>query len=117
MRYFFSPMLRLQYETVLSLPSPQGIQRRITVTIAHETGNDIEWKEVKELVIGEERQKRRTEIYTRHLIKSPIWLIVIYWTVGRIRNTPESDETIIDPNILSLNILTAGYFWPKHDDK
>lgn len=31
----------------------QGIQRRITVTIAHETGNDIEWKEVKELVIGE----------------------------------------------------------------
>ena len=31
----------------------QGIQRRITVTIAHETGNDIEWKEVKELVVGE----------------------------------------------------------------
>uniref|UniRef100_A0A8C7ZVD0 plus-end-directed kinesin ATPase n=1 Tax=Oryzias sinensis TaxID=183150 RepID=A0A8C7ZVD0_9TELE len=30
----------------------QGIQRRIRVTIAHETGNDIEWKEVKELVIG-----------------------------------------------------------------
>uniref|UniRef100_A0A8C7I0M1 plus-end-directed kinesin ATPase n=1 Tax=Oncorhynchus kisutch TaxID=8019 RepID=A0A8C7I0M1_ONCKI len=57
----------------------QGIQRRITVTIAHETGNDVEWKEVKELV------------------------------VGRIRNTPEADETIIDPNILSLNILSAGY--------
>uniref|UniRef100_A0A8C4E828 plus-end-directed kinesin ATPase n=1 Tax=Dicentrarchus labrax TaxID=13489 RepID=A0A8C4E828_DICLA len=65
----------------------QGIQRRITVTIAHETGNDIEWKEVKELVIG------------------------------RIRNTPEADETIIDPNILSLNILSSGYFWPKHNDK
>ncbi|CAL8366756.1 unnamed protein product, partial [Boreogadus saida] len=65
----------------------QGIQRRITVTIAHETGNDIEWKEVKELV------------------------------VGRIRNTPEADETIIDPNILSLNILSSGYYWPKHDDK
>ncbi|XP_039877683.1 LOW QUALITY PROTEIN: kinesin-like protein KIF1A [Simochromis diagramma] len=64
----------------------QGIQRRIRVTIAHETGNDIEWKEVKELVIG------------------------------RIRNTPEADETIIDPNILSLNILTSGYVWPKHDD-
>ncbi|XP_077472141.1 kinesin-like protein KIF1A isoform X2 [Stigmatopora argus] len=64
----------------------QGIQRRITVTIAHENGNDIEWKEVKELVIG------------------------------RIRNTPEADETIIDPNILSLNILSSGYFWPKHDD-
>lgn len=36
---------------------------------------------------------------------------------GRIRNTPEADETIIDPNILSLNILSSGYFWPKHDDK
>ncbi|XP_061151551.1 kinesin-like protein KIF1A [Syngnathus typhle] len=65
----------------------QGIQRRITVTIAHENENDIEWKEVKELVIG------------------------------RIRNTPEADETIVDPNILSLNILSSGYFWPKHDDK
>uniref|UniRef100_A0A8C6M4J4 plus-end-directed kinesin ATPase n=1 Tax=Nothobranchius furzeri TaxID=105023 RepID=A0A8C6M4J4_NOTFU len=65
----------------------QGIQRRIRVTIAHEAGNDIEWKEVKELVIG------------------------------RIRNTPEADETIIDPNILSLNILSSGYIWPKHDDK
>ncbi|XP_072547440.1 kinesin-like protein KIF1A isoform X1 [Salminus brasiliensis] len=64
----------------------QGIQRRITVTIAHETGSDIEWKEVKELVIG------------------------------RIRNTPEADETIIDPNILSLNILSAGSFRPSYDD-
>ncbi|KAF1383864.1 hypothetical protein PFLUV_G00136270 [Perca fluviatilis] len=35
---------------------------------------------------------------------------------GRIRNTPEADETIIDPNILSLNILSSGYFWPKHSD-
>ncbi|XP_056912022.1 kinesin-like protein KIF1A isoform X4 [Takifugu flavidus] len=64
----------------------QGIQRRITVTIAHEGGNDFEWKEVKELVIG------------------------------RIRNRPEADETIIDPNILSLNILSSGYVWPKHND-
>lgn len=64
----------------------QGIQRRITVTIAHESGNDIEWKEVKELVIG------------------------------RIRNTPEADETIIDPNILSLNILSAGSYRPSYDD-
>ncbi|XP_056330948.1 kinesin-like protein KIF1A isoform X2 [Danio aesculapii] len=65
----------------------QGIQRRITVTIAHETGNDIEWKEVKELVIG------------------------------RIRNTPEADETIIDPNILSLNILSSSYIRPTYDDR
>ncbi|XP_067228992.1 kinesin-like protein KIF1A isoform X2 [Chanodichthys erythropterus] len=65
----------------------QGIQRRVTVTIVHETGRDIEWKEVRELV------------------------------VGRIRNTPEADETIIDPNILSLNILSAGYIRPTQDDR
>uniref|UniRef100_A0A8C9SB95 plus-end-directed kinesin ATPase n=1 Tax=Scleropages formosus TaxID=113540 RepID=A0A8C9SB95_SCLFO len=65
----------------------QGIQRRITVTIVHETGRDIEWKEVRELV------------------------------VGRIRNTPEADETIIDPNILSLNILSSGYIRPSQDDR
>uniref|UniRef100_A0A673ZJB1 plus-end-directed kinesin ATPase n=1 Tax=Salmo trutta TaxID=8032 RepID=A0A673ZJB1_SALTR len=53
----------------------QGIQRRITVTIVHETGEDIVWKDVQELV------------------------------VGRISNSPEGDDTIIDPNILSLNIL------------
>ncbi|TVK90606.1 Kinesin-like protein KIF1B [Bagarius yarrelli] len=65
----------------------QGIQRRVTVTIVHETGGDINWKEVRELV------------------------------VGRIRNTPEADETIIDPNILSLNILSAGYIQPDPDDR
>ncbi|XP_017346763.2 kinesin-like protein KIF1A isoform X4 [Ictalurus punctatus] len=64
----------------------QGIQRRIRVTIAHETGHDIVWKEVKELVIG------------------------------RIRNTPEADETIIDPNILSLNILSSSYLKPSYED-
>ncbi|XP_072330905.1 kinesin-like protein KIF1A isoform X26 [Scyliorhinus torazame] len=65
----------------------QGIQRRITITIVHETGNDICWKEVRELV------------------------------VGRIRNTPESDDSVIDPNILSLNILTAGYTHPSLEDR
>uniref|UniRef100_A0A672SUV3 plus-end-directed kinesin ATPase n=1 Tax=Sinocyclocheilus grahami TaxID=75366 RepID=A0A672SUV3_SINGR len=30
----------------------QGIQRRVTVTIVHESGRDIEWKEVRELVVG-----------------------------------------------------------------
>ncbi|XP_043926966.1 kinesin-like protein KIF1A isoform X5 [Protopterus annectens] len=65
----------------------QGIQRRITVTIVHETGSDIQWKEIRELV------------------------------VGRIRNTPESDESLIDPNILSLNILSSGYIHPSQDDR
>lgn len=38
---------------VLSLGSRQGIQRRITVTLLHETGSHIRWKEVRELVVGE----------------------------------------------------------------
>ncbi|KAM6441844.1 kinesin-like protein KIF1A isoform 13-T13 [Liasis olivaceus] len=65
----------------------QGIQRRITVTLVHETGSHIRWKEVRELV------------------------------VGRIRNTPEGDESLIDPNILSLNILSSGYIRPSQDDR
>ncbi|XP_036971073.1 kinesin-like protein KIF1A isoform X24 [Acanthopagrus latus] len=65
----------------------QGLQRRVTVTIVHESGGDIEWKDIRELV------------------------------VGRLRNTPEADETIIDPNILSLNILSAGYVRPLQDDR
>uniref|UniRef100_A0A8C5X2W7 plus-end-directed kinesin ATPase n=1 Tax=Malurus cyaneus samueli TaxID=2593467 RepID=A0A8C5X2W7_9PASS len=65
----------------------QGIQRRITVTLVHETGSLIHWKEVRELV------------------------------VGRIRNTPEADESLIDPNILSLNILSSGYIHPSQDDR
>ncbi|XP_063747737.1 kinesin-like protein KIF1A isoform X9 [Eleginops maclovinus] len=65
----------------------QGLQRRITVTIVHESGGELEWKDIRELV------------------------------VGRLRNTPEADETIIDPNILSLNILSAGYVRPMRDDR
>ncbi|XP_031728833.1 kinesin-like protein KIF1A isoform X12 [Anarrhichthys ocellatus] len=65
----------------------QGLQRRVTVTIVHESGGDMEWKDIRELV------------------------------VGRLRNTLEADETIIDPNILSLNILSAGYVRPMRDDR
>lgn len=40
-----------------------------------------------------------------------------YVFTGRLRNTPEADETIIDPNILSLNILCAGYVRPLPEDR
>ncbi|XP_068176220.1 kinesin-like protein KIF1A isoform X2 [Antennarius striatus] len=65
----------------------QGLQRRIAVTIVHESGGDMDWKDIRELV------------------------------VGRLRSNPEADETIIDPNILSLNILAAGYVRPLPDDR
>lgn len=41
----------------------------------------------------------------------------IAFPVGRIRNTPETDESLIDPNILSLNILSSGYIHPAQDDR
>ncbi|XP_041061739.1 kinesin-like protein KIF1B isoform X5 [Carcharodon carcharias] len=56
----------------------QGIQRRITVTIVHEKGSELHWKDVRELV------------------------------VGRIRNKPEVDETVVDA-VLSLNIISAKH--------
>uniref|UniRef100_A0AAV2L1K9 plus-end-directed kinesin ATPase n=1 Tax=Knipowitschia caucasica TaxID=637954 RepID=A0AAV2L1K9_KNICA len=65
----------------------QGLQRRIAVTIVHESTGDIEWRDIRELV------------------------------VGRLRTTQESDETILDPNILSLNILSAGYVRPLPEDR
>ena len=40
-------------DRVLFPGARQGIQRRITVTLLHETGSHIRWKEVRELVVGE----------------------------------------------------------------
>ncbi|XP_076717442.2 kinesin-like protein KIF1B isoform X5 [Callospermophilus lateralis] len=61
----------------------QGIQRRITVTIIHEKGSELHWKDVRELV------------------------------VGRIRNKPEVDEAGIDAilslNIISAKYLKSSH--------
>ncbi|KAG3282115.1 kinesin family member 1B, transcript variant X14 [Ictidomys tridecemlineatus] len=61
----------------------QGIQRRITVTIIHEKGSELHWKDVRELV------------------------------VGRIRNKPEVDEAAIDAilslNIISAKYLKSSH--------
>ncbi|XP_072442190.1 kinesin-like protein KIF1B isoform X16 [Chiloscyllium punctatum] len=62
----------------------QGIQRRITVTIVHEKGSELHWKDVRELV------------------------------VGRIRNKPEVDETVVDA-VLSLNIISAKHIKSSHE--
>ncbi|XP_063292255.1 kinesin-like protein KIF1B isoform X11 [Pelobates fuscus] len=39
----------------------QGIQRRITVTIIHEKGNELYWKDVRELVVGRVRSKAEVD--------------------------------------------------------
>ncbi|XP_069097287.1 kinesin-like protein KIF1B isoform X5 [Pleurodeles waltl] len=61
----------------------QGIQRRITVTIIHERGNELHWKDVRELV------------------------------VGRVRNKPEVDESAADAvlslNIISAKYLKTSH--------
>nr|XP_056721594.1 kinesin-like protein KIF1B isoform X2 [Euleptes europaea] len=61
----------------------QGIQRRITVTIVHEKGNELHWKDVRELV------------------------------VGRIRNKAEVDEAAVDAilslNIISAKYLRSSH--------
>uniref|UniRef100_A0A8C4SF77 plus-end-directed kinesin ATPase n=1 Tax=Erpetoichthys calabaricus TaxID=27687 RepID=A0A8C4SF77_ERPCA len=39
----------------------QGIQRRITVTIIHEKGSELHWKDVRELVVGRIRNKAEVD--------------------------------------------------------
>uniref|UniRef100_A0A3B3STU8 Kinesin family member 1B n=1 Tax=Paramormyrops kingsleyae TaxID=1676925 RepID=A0A3B3STU8_9TELE len=61
----------------------QGIQRRITVTLIHEKGSELHWKDVRELV------------------------------VGRIRNKPEVDDTTADAvlslNIISAKNIKSSH--------
>ncbi|XP_051961210.1 kinesin-like protein KIF1B isoform X4 [Xyrauchen texanus] len=61
----------------------QGIQRRITVTLIHEKGSELHWKDVRELV------------------------------VGRIRNKPEVDDSAADAvlslNIISAKNLKSSH--------
>ncbi|XP_074790085.1 kinesin-like protein KIF1B isoform X4 [Natator depressus] len=61
----------------------QGIQRRITVSIIHERGSELHWKDVRELV------------------------------VGRIRNKAEVDEAAVDAilslNIISAKYLKSSH--------
>lgn len=48
------------------LSSPlQGIQRRITVTLIHEKGSELHWKDVRELVVGEQSSLRDYQFYTK----------------------------------------------------
>lgn len=44
---------RLQCVTCCIACAIQGIQRRITVTLIHEKGSELHWKDVRELVVGE----------------------------------------------------------------
>ncbi|XP_041647219.1 kinesin-like protein KIF1A isoform X4 [Cheilinus undulatus] len=100
----------------------QGLQRRITVTIVHESGGDIEWRDIRELVVGKFAFRLSyPKFSTASVVIAPcvqaVLNVAFHGLLGRLRNTPEADETIIDPNILSLNILAAGYVRPMQDDR
>ncbi|XP_074031967.1 kinesin family member unc-104 isoform X2 [Leptinotarsa decemlineata] len=66
----------------------QGIQRRIRMTIVHDLAAEIRWRDVRELV------------------------------VGRIRNTPESEEDEDNDNsVLSLGLFPGEYLEIPGDDR
>lgn len=66
----------------------QGIQRRIRITIVHDQAVELKWRDVRELV------------------------------VGRIRNTPESDEDEDNDNsVLSLGLFPGEYLEIPGEDR
>ena len=65
----------------------QGIQRRISITVMHENGPDLIWRDVRELI------------------------------VGRIRTTPIWDEPDSEHSVLSLNLMPAHYLRPPGEDR
>lgn len=65
----------------------QGIQRRIGITLCHESGSELIWKDVQEVVIG------------------------------RIRGQRDSVFDESDGQVLSLNIISSHYIQKHHDER
>lgn len=64
----------------------QGIQRRVAMTIVHESGMDLMWHGMEEMVIG------------------------------RVRNSSEWNEPDNEHSILSLNLSSSHYIKQHDDD-
>ncbi|XP_016661263.1 kinesin-like protein unc-104 isoform X9 [Acyrthosiphon pisum] len=65
----------------------QGLQRRIRITVVHETAPELRWKEIRELV------------------------------VGRIRNIPQSEDDDTDNSVLSLGLFPGEYLEIPGEDR
>ncbi|CAF0753828.1 unnamed protein product [Didymodactylos carnosus] len=65
----------------------QGIQRRISITLCHESVSELIWKDVREVV------------------------------VGRIRGQRDSVFDESDGHVLSLNVMSAHYLQKQHDER
>jgi kinesin family member 1 len=84
----------------------QGIQRRIGVTICHESGAELIWKDVQEIVIGRMNTVRVSPNDSFSLNNS-----------GRIRGQRDSVFDESDGQVLSLNIISAHYIQKSHDER
>jgi len=71
----------------------QGLQRRIAITICHETSKDLIWKDVKEVVIGNVSNRLN----------------------GRIHG--HRDQDLFKDKVLSLNVISAQYIRKPNDDR
>ncbi|XP_061759890.1 kinesin-like protein KIF1B isoform X23 [Nerophis ophidion] len=72
----------------------QGIQRRITVTLIHEKGSELHWKDVRELVVGRIRNKTEVDDGTADAILS---LNII--SAKNIKSSHNSNRLSIDKDI------------------
>jgi hypothetical protein len=52
----------------------QGVQRRIIITLCHESGSDLIWKDVKEVVIG----KRYCLYLLKIILSFNEWMIITF---------------------------------------
>jgi hypothetical protein len=74
-----------------SVPFTQGIQRRITVTIIHEKGSELHWKDVRELVVGEYIHRLRTKPSFLAMSLFPRWSTRNVWN-NVLENTEKAER-------------------------
>ncbi|XP_028848823.1 kinesin-like protein KIF1B isoform X21 [Denticeps clupeoides] len=72
----------------------QGIQRRITVTLIHEKGSELHWKDVRELVVGRIRNKSEVDDTAADAVLS---LNII--SAKNIKSSQNSNRLCIDKDI------------------
>nr|XP_057939188.1 kinesin-like protein KIF1B isoform X24 [Doryrhamphus excisus] len=72
----------------------QGIQRRITVTLIHEKGSELHWKDVRELVVGRIRNKAEVDDSAADAVLS---LNII--SAKNIKSSHNSNRLCIDKDI------------------
>ncbi|XP_042561568.1 kinesin-like protein KIF1B isoform X2 [Clupea harengus] len=72
----------------------QGIQRRITVTLIHEKGSELHWKDVRELVVGRIRNKTEVDDTAADAVLS---LNII--SAKNIKSSHNSNRLCIDKDI------------------